>query len=43
MIGFPVEATARIRGRSVFSKDAILYAGAANFSSSSTALSSKGV
>ncbi|MNW68174.1 hypothetical protein D3C74_468830 [compost metagenome] len=43
IIGFPVLATLRIRGISVFSKLAILYAGTSNDSRKSTAVLSKGV
>ncbi len=41
--GFPVAATARIRARSVFSNEAILYAGTCSDSRNSTAVASKGV
>ena len=40
--GFPFEATSSIRGISVISKEAILYAGAFKSSRKSTAVLSKG-
>ena len=42
-IGFPLEATYFINGKSTNSKEAILKAGASNLSKISTASSSKGV
>ena len=43
MTGLPVFDTSAIKGKSVFSKDAILYTSASRFSRKETALASKGV
>src|SRR5690606_21971008 len=42
IIGFPFDATNSIKGISVISNDAILYAGAFSFSNNSTDVGSKG-